>query len=127
METPYDTTAELDGVTWSEAGRYKGKSLHLPDSRPDSGQGHDLHRKFEPKTACNLTVEPNDSTMGSATASLGETEITAGTTLYDGQTITLKAVPKSAKYLFKEWKLTKPESGVTVAFTNQEQARRQPL
>lgn len=56
--------------------------------------------------------------MGSATASLGETEITAGTTLYDGQTITLKALPKSAKYLFKEWKLTKPETGVTVDFAS---------
>ena len=118
----YDTTAELAGVTWSEEVDTKGNRYICPTVDLTVAKDMTFIASFEPKTAWNLTVEPNDSKMGSATASLGETAITAGTTLYDGQTITLKAVPKSAKYLFKEWKLTKPESGVTVAFTNQESA-----
>lgn len=120
--TPYDMTSALNGVTWSEAGDTQGNRYICPTVDLTVAKDMIFIASFEPKTACNLTVEPNDSTMGSATASLGETEITAGTTLYDGQTITLKAVPKSAKYLFKEWKLTKPESGVTVAFDSKTSA-----
>lgn len=113
--TPYNTALPLEGVTWNTVVD-KGNSYTCPTVDLTVGRDMTFIASFEPKTAWSLTVEPNDSTMGSATASLGETEITAGTTLYDGQTITLKAVPKSAKYLFKEWKLTKPESGVTVNF-----------
>ena len=118
----YDTTAELDGVTWEERVDTKGNSYIYPKVDLTVAKDMTFIASFEPKTACTLTVESNDSTMGSATASLGETAITAGTTLYDGQTITLKAVPNSAKYIFKEWKLTKPESGVTVTFANPESA-----
>lgn len=118
----YDTTAKLDGVTWKERVDTKGNSYIYPEVDLTLAKDKTFIASFEPKTACTLTVESNDSTMGSATASLGETAITAGTTLYDGQTITLKAVPNSAKYLFKEWKLTKPESGVTVTFANPESA-----
>ena len=119
--TPYNTTSPLEGVTWN-AVINKENSYICPTVDLAVAKDMTFIANFEPKMAWNLTVEPNDSKMGSATASLGEPAITAGTTLYDGQTITLKAVPKSAKYLFKEWKLTKPESGVTVTFANQESA-----
>ena len=116
----YDTASTLNGVTWSEAVDTQKNRYICPTVDLTVAKNMTFIASFEPKTACNLTVEPNDSKMGSATASLGETAITAGTTLYDGQTITLKAVPNSAKYIFKEWKLTKPESGVTVTFANPE-------
>lgn len=119
----YDTTVELAGVTWSEEVDTKGNRYICPTVDLTVAKDMTFIASFEPKTACTLTVESNDSTMGSATASIGETEITAGTTLYDGQTITLKAVPKSAKYLFKEWKLTKPETGVTVDFASATSAK----
>lgn len=119
----YDTTAKLDGVTWKERVDTKGNSYIYPEVDLTVAKDKTFIASFEPKTACTLTVESNDSTMGSATASLGETAITAGTTLYDGQTITLKAVPNSAKYIFKEWKLTKPESGVTVNFDDATSAK----
>ena len=119
----YNTTAKLNGVTWKERRDTKGNSYIYPEVDLRVATDMTFIASFEPKTACTLTVESNDSTMGSATASLGETAITAGTTLYDGQTITLKAVPNSAKYIFKEWKLTKPESGVTVNFDDATSAK----
>lgn len=80
----------------------------------DQTQPMTLIASFEAKTACVLTFTSSDENKGTVSASVNGTSITSGNnTIYDGDTITLKAEKKTG-YKFAGWEVTSPaDSGVT--------------
>ena len=75
--------------------------------------------KFEERIFAYVNVEANDAAMGSATVSVNGSEAAASKLVFEGQTVTLTATPKSQRYMLDPetpWTV-KDSSGAAIEFT----------
>lgn len=107
---------DANGIHWEDTtDADTGVAYYYPIiTVTDQTQPMTLIASFEAKTACVLTFTSSDENKGTVSASVNGTSITSGNnTIYDGDTITLKAEKKTG-YKFARWEVTSPaDSGVT--------------
>ena len=75
--------------------------------------------QFEERDFAYVNVETNDATMGSATVSVNGSAAAANKLVFEGQTVTLTATPKSQRYMLdpeNPWTV-KDSSGAAIEFT----------
>ncbi|MDO4262125.1 MAG: hypothetical protein Q4C82_08600 [Eubacteriales bacterium] len=116
----YDTEKPMAGVEWAYKGdASSGKSYICPKVTPTEDSGPmTFIASFRAKTAGILTLQASEERMGSVSASVEGSPVQSGeTVLYDGQTISLTAEPKTG-YLFDRWET----ENASVAFADADAA-----
>lgn len=96
---------------WKEDGAYR-----IVFNLPDSGSLTFI-ANFEAKVACMFSFESSNESMGTMSAFLDEKLLESNTVLYEEDSISLKAEPKTG-YLFDHWEAVDLASGVEVKFAD---------
>lgn len=107
---------DANGIHWEDTtDADTGVAYYYPEiTVTDQTQHMTFIASFEAKTACVLTFTSSDENKGTVSASVNGTSIISGNnTVFDEDSVTLKAEKKTG-YKFAGWKVTSPaDSGVT--------------
>ena len=103
---------DLEYVTYNDVSGYPSVKL--------AGDNVQITAKFRSKIFAAVTAKASPATMGSAAVSVGSSDpVESKSVVFEGQTVTLTATPKSERYKLDEtnpWTVT-DSSGATIAVT----------
>lgn len=94
----WNQDVNTDAITWMDEGQYKIPRLNLSEnSEPIT-----LIAQIEAKSARIVNVETADESKGTVTAKRNNETYQSGSVCYDGDSLTLTAIPKTG-YRLKTW------------------------
>ena len=107
-----DRANDLEYVTYNDVSGYPSVKL--------AGDNVQITAKFRSKIFAAVTAKASPATMGSAAVSVGSSDpVESKSVVFEGQTVTLTATPKSERYKLDEtnpWTVT-DSSGAAIAVT----------
>lgn len=117
---PETDTSTITWVSWTDN---NGNTCKCPNiSLKEGDEQMTFIAAFSANTGCVLNYNSSDDKQGSVTASKdGEAIESGNNVLYNGDVISLKAVPKTG-YRFAKWKVTNPETGSGIEFASETEA-----
>ena len=113
-----DKTLTGDDVNTSQAVGTLGTPGYWTYAKFDiSGKEMTVTANFRERKFASVTATVNDPAMGSAAVAIGNGEASPSqSVVFEGQTVTLTATPKSQRYMLKGWEVKVDKDNTTVEY-----------